>query len=195
MGCGRTSTRKPRWPAERRSEALAAREAQFATLFREAPVGITVVDSATNRFLSVNPAFARMLGYTPEELEQRTFQSVSDPDAVEEDLAVVREVDSGAVDLADREKCYIHRDGRPIWARLRLVRLPEEPGLPRRRLALVEDISELKRSAAFTRSVLDAMPASVAVLDAEGRIQEVNRGWEAFAAAQRAISLRKRSYS
>ncbi len=168
--------------AERRGEVLAAREAQFATLYRKAPVGLSVVEAASGRFLSVNPAFARMLGYTPEELEQRSFQSVSDPEGLEKDLAVVRDVDGGAVDLADREKCYLHRDGHRVWARLRLVRLPEEPGLPLRRLALVEDISELQRAATFSRSVLDAMPASVAVLDAEGRILEVNRRWEAFGA-------------
>lgn len=55
------------------------------------------------------------------------------------------------------------------------------PG-PRRAVATFVDISHVKNAQAL-QSVLDALPASIAVVDARGRIERVNRAWRAFAQA------------
>jgi PAS domain S-box-containing protein len=54
------------------AEALRGSEAKFATVFRTSPVGITLSTFADGRYLDVNDAFLRMVGYTREELLEHT---------------------------------------------------------------------------------------------------------------------------
>ena len=58
--------------------ALRNREAMFRSVFENAGIGMTVV-SMDQQFMKSNPAFARMLGYTEEELLGRSIADVSYP--------------------------------------------------------------------------------------------------------------------
>ena len=121
-------------------------EARFRLLFERAPLGMSIVDSGSGRFLAVNPRMGEIVGYDPAELERTTFQSITHPDHLAADLDSVESLAAGAVPEIGMEKRYLHRSGRVVWVRLRMVRLPCVPGQPLRHMALVEDITEARRA-------------------------------------------------
>ncbi len=176
--------------AEAREAEVLASEARYRAFFERAPVGMAIVESLSGRFLSVNPKLAAILGYSREELQQRTFMSLTHPDHLEADVASVQALVSGQVPEVIKEKRYLHRDGHAVWARLAFVRVNTAEGAAPQHVALVEDITQEKAlaqsratEAAFRHSVLDAIPAHIAVLDGEGRIVDVNERWKTFARA------------
>src|SRR5919199_488086 len=67
-------------------EALRESEQQFRQIFQEAPIGISVADFQTHRFLKANPAWCRILGYSASELLSLTFDEISHPEDLPEDL-------------------------------------------------------------------------------------------------------------
>jgi len=130
--------------ADRRGEELLATEARFRAFFEKAPCGMAIVESDTGRFLSVNPCLGEILGRTVEDLEARTFQSVTHPAHVEADTGSVQALADGLQTEVIKEKRYLHADGHEIWARISLKTLPSPVGQPRRHLAIVEDISQAR---------------------------------------------------
>ncbi|BDU72835.1 PAS domain S-box protein [Mesoterricola silvestris] len=171
--------------ARRRAEAMARElrdtEARFQTVFRKAPVGMAIVDTATGRFLTVNPRLEQILGYSSAELKERTFLAMTHPDHVASDLVSMAELISGAVEEYAKEKRYLHRDGHVVWGRVRVARLPREEGADPRHLALVEDITDriqvmesLRRDEARFRNLVENAVDPIVLFDAEGRILLAN---------------------
>jgi PAS domain S-box-containing protein len=135
-----------------RTLELERSETQFRLLFEKAPMGMVIADPHSGRFLSVNPRMGEILGYAPAELLKSDFQSITHPDHLAEDLVSFKALAAGDIPEVVKEKRYLDRSGRTVWARLRMVRLPVIPGHPPRILALVEDITEhLQAGAALAR--------------------------------------------
>ena len=138
--------------ARRRGEEMLTTAAQFQALFERAPLGMAIADTATGRYLSVNPRLGQILGYAPEELLGHTFADVTHPGHVQMDLASLRDLATGRISEYQKEKRYLHRDGHEVWARLSVALLPTAPAEPRRHLALVEDITDLRRAMEAVRT-------------------------------------------
>jgi len=122
-------------------KALRESEAQLRLIFEKAPIGMAIMESTSGRFLSGNPRMAEILGESLDQLHGRTFQDYTHPDHLEADLASVRALAEGRCSEVEKVKRYLHPSGRPVWARLKMVRLPDVPGQPPRHLSLVEDIT------------------------------------------------------
>jgi PAS domain S-box-containing protein len=171
--------------ADQRGKEILATEAQFRALFECATLGMAIVDTRSGRYLSVNPRLGMILGYSTEELLERTFSDVTHPDYLKADLDAARDMAAGKIWEIQHEKCYVHRDGHVIWGRLDLVRLPTLPGEPPRHLALLEDISELRRVAEIIRAneerfrllfELSPDPTTLSRLS-DGVLVMVNQAW------------------
>lgn len=171
--------------ADRRGKEILATEAQFRAIFDCATLGMAIVDTRSGRYLSVNPRLGMILGYSSEELLQRTFLDVTHPDYLKADRDAARNLAEGRISEIQREKGYLHRDGHIIWGRQDLVRLPTLPGEPPRHLAILEDISELRRVAEVIRSneerfrqlfELSPDPATLTRLS-DGVLVMVNQAW------------------
>jgi PAS domain-containing protein len=61
---------------KRAEETLRESEEKFRSVFRDAGVGMVIV-SPEGRFLAANKAFCDSLGYTEEELQEKTVESVT----------------------------------------------------------------------------------------------------------------------
>src|ERR1700750_1471773 len=61
---------------------LAPGDAIFRELFEGAPIGMAIL-ALDERFLQVNAAFCRMVGYSNEELRQCTAEDITFPDDIE----------------------------------------------------------------------------------------------------------------
>src|ERR1043166_3443908 len=98
-------------------EAGTESELRFRHLFEEAPIGCCLVD-CEGRICMTNTAFARMLGYNPNELIQKGFWEITEPQDVARSLVNFQELIAGVRDFYQLEKRYLKKDGAVIWGRL-----------------------------------------------------------------------------
>jgi two-component system, sensor histidine kinase and response regulator len=166
---------------KRLDEALRHSAEQFRGAFDFAAVGMALVD-LDGRFLKVNRALCEAVGYPEEELLALTFQDITHPEDLEDDLKLARQLVDGEIDSYQIEKRYIHRDGRTVWILLvgSLVRDPA--GRPVNFIAQVRDVTArklaeqaLRESEARYRMLIDTANEGVWTIDAEGRTDYVNR--------------------
>src|SRR5215207_3047657 len=87
-------------------DALAASEVRFRTAFENAPIGMALVHPE-GPFLLGNHALCVMLGYSEDELLRTTFQDVTHPDDLEDDLAHLRRALAGEFATYSLDKRYI----------------------------------------------------------------------------------------
>lgn len=83
-----------------------------------------------NRFVLVNTAFERLLGYSSVELAGRHWMEITSQRDVGGDLASHEAVIDGRIDTYTLEKDYVHKRGRSIPVVLTVRRFPRAPHLP-----------------------------------------------------------------
>jgi two-component system, NtrC family, C4-dicarboxylate transport sensor histidine kinase DctB len=130
-----------RKPAER---ALPESEARFRAIFERAAIGVARVGFEGARWLEVNEAFCRMLGYTREELIGKPWPDFTHPDDIDIDLQPFRRMAAGEVQTYSVEKRFIHKDRHQVWARLTLSLVCDAYGQPDFEVCIVEDITARK---------------------------------------------------
>jgi PAS domain S-box-containing protein len=126
-----------------RTAELHETEQRFRVTFDQAAVGIAHV-ATDGRWLRVNQKLCDIVGYTREELTQRTFQDITHPEDLTEDMENVRKTLAGDIQTYTMQKRYVRKDGSLVWINLTvaLVRGPRnEPGYF---ISIVEDINERK---------------------------------------------------
>lgn len=124
--------------------ALQSSEETFRSAMDHASIGMALVEPS-GRFVQVNQALCRLLGYPTSELQTKTFQQLTDAADLDADIAFVRQMLAGERESYQMEKRYIHKDGHSIWALLSvsLVRTPD--GAPRYFVAQIQDITQRKQ--------------------------------------------------
>jgi PAS domain S-box-containing protein len=126
-------------------EKLRESEERFRLTFEQAAVGISHI-AIDGRWLWVNKKLCEILGYTRNELMEKTFQEITFPDDLEHSLSYLRQLRSGAIDSYSLQKRYIHKDGSIIWANLSVGLVRKPSGEPYYTIAVAEDITERKRA-------------------------------------------------
>lgn len=127
---------------------LAENEEVFKTIFDLAAAGKAIVDQSSGRFLQVNQRFCDMLGYTKDELLQKTTASITHPEDINllvNKPLVVNPSDSLVGKVWTIEKRYLHKDGTPMWALVSGALFPASTEEPQRVIATVFDITEKKQ--------------------------------------------------
>ncbi len=129
----------------RRGEAaLQESEERFRRIFDQSPIGAAIV-SPDYRFLQVNEALCRILGYSPEELTSLRFSDVTHPDHLAADLEQIRRLGLGEIDQYTTDKRYVRKDGRIVWGHLSVRAIRDAGGRLLYCLPMVEDITLQKR--------------------------------------------------
>jgi two-component system, cell cycle sensor histidine kinase and response regulator CckA len=123
--------------------ALETSEARFRSIFEEARLGMATT-TPDGRYLQVNPALCRFLGYERDELLKRTVFDVTHPDDRERTRRLMDESMAGRCAL-DMEKRYLRRDGTSVWGYLTATWLRNDAGEPECAVGLVQDIDERRR--------------------------------------------------
>ena len=170
----------------RAEQKLRESEERFREVFEYAPSGMCVTGT-DQRYIKVNEAFCRMLGYSEEELLAKTWGELTHPDDVEPSLARRLQLWKDQGTSAEVEKRYIHRSGNVVWARVRISVVRDTGGNPLYFLVYAEDITERKRVAEALsesedrfRVMADSCPTMIWVTDAEGKNQFINRQYREF---------------
>lgn len=92
-------------------------EERFRTLFEEAPVGIGVIDMATDSFIQVNPTLSRLLGYSELELSKIDLKTLIHPDDQEAAADTRKKLLRGEISNYMTEKRLIAKGNRMIWVK------------------------------------------------------------------------------
>ncbi len=158
--------------------ALRQSEERFRRSFTVSPVGMSLSEASTGRFIDVNERFAETFGYRREELIGRTSLEVglwADPEQRERTMRMTRR----GSPIRGREVRMRARSGeiRHVLGSLE----PLELGQERIFLAVFQDITERKRDEESIRRLLGAVEQAGSVIymtDSEGTITYVNPAFE-----------------
>ncbi|WP_354687728.1 diguanylate cyclase [Cupriavidus necator] len=124
--------------------SLRRSDKRFRQAMEHSAIGMALVGK-DGHWQTVNRALTELLGYSEAELQQLTFQQITHPDDLEDDVRAARSLLAGEVESYRREKRYRHKDGHYRWALLAvsLVR-DEHSGEPQHFITQVEDIHTRK---------------------------------------------------
>jgi PAS domain S-box-containing protein len=161
-------------------EALRESEERFRKIFDASPAGMALV-TPERQFISVNPAFASMTGYTGEELGRMTFIDITHPDHLPGDQEHLRELAAGTIPVYSTEKRYIRKDKSILWGFVQVTAIRDAGGSLGYFIAQVDDITDRKRteealreSERKFRSLVEHSLDGILILDLQGTILFAN---------------------
>ncbi|BBD08674.1 PAS/PAC sensor signal transduction histidine kinase [Desulfovibrio ferrophilus] len=161
---------------QQNQEALRESERRFRSLFEDAPIGAVVMD-LEGRQVSVNAAFAEMLGYSEQELVGKRHLDLTHPADRDDCQAHGRATFEGECDRYQMDKRFLRRDSSTMWGRFSVQLVRDDAGAPLYFLGMVEDVTERKlvdsRLKVLYRAI-EHSPISVIITNNEGRIEYVN---------------------
>src|SRR3954469_6975274 len=134
--------------AEKHSVAEAALPEEgvlFRELFENSATGVALF-SVGGRFLRVNPAMCRMLGYTEHELQQKAHLDVIHLDDLEAAATSRAQIISGKTKSRLAERRYVHKDGSTVGSQGAGAVVRDASGSPLCTVLFAYDVSALKRS-------------------------------------------------
>jgi PAS domain S-box-containing protein len=126
-------------------EALRESEEKFRSVFRDAGVGMVVV-SPEGRFLAANSAFCDYLGFTEEDLLQKTVESVTFPEDWPAFSQKLREILTEGCGFQWFKKRCLHKSGRIVYTESSASVIRSRQGDPQYLVGQVLDITERKKA-------------------------------------------------
>jgi PAS domain S-box-containing protein len=168
--------------------ALQQSESRFRATFENAAVGVAHV-AIDGHWLRVNQRLCEIVGYPAHELLAKTFQDITYPDDLEQDLTNVGRLLAGEIGTYSMEKRYIRKDGSIVWINLTVSLVRDERGEPDYFIPVIEEISQKKRAERVMaeskrqlerqtnelETLYQTAPVGLAVVDRKHRILKINQ--------------------
>lgn len=120
--------------------ALRESESRFRTIFEKAGMGMIISDLA-GKIIETNEAFAEWIGYSHEELKRMSFQELTHPEDLKNELLFYSEnlLADQNFQPYESEKRYIHKSGKHIWGKLTVTFLRDRNLVPLLSFGMIED--------------------------------------------------------
>ncbi|MBI5921957.1 MAG: PAS domain S-box protein [Betaproteobacteria bacterium] len=128
-------------------EAMRIAREFFENTFVAAPAGMAIAD-LEGRYIKVNPAMCKFVGYSEQELLKMTFMDITHPDDLASNLYFRRCLLDGEFPSFQLEKRCLHKDGREIRALMGVSTVGDKSGKPLYTIGQVLDIDQLKHAEA-----------------------------------------------
>ncbi len=143
---------------KRHEEELRESEDKFKYVFDHSVIGksITLLSGQVHS----NKALSDLLGYSPEELNQRRWQDITHPDDIGPTQKALDAMVSGKKDSMRLVKRYIHKNGSIVWGDLSTSLRRDQEGRPLYLMSSVLDVTERKRA----EEVLGAQKAQLSLI-------------------------------
>ncbi len=165
-------------------KTLAISEERFRLLFEHAAIGVALIDTSTGQYIDINKRYCEFLGYTKEEMLNLSFQDVTDPEFVQENIDKNTLLLEGKIREFTIEKRYIHKSGEKVWGELTVSPLwkPGEIQPTFAHIAVVQDITArkkaeeaLRKSEERFKKLFDEAPLGISLNDSlTGQTYAVN---------------------
>ncbi|HXZ25701.1 MAG TPA: PAS domain S-box protein, partial [Nitrospiria bacterium] len=142
---------------KRAEEALQVSEERFRASFKNARIGMALVDHRSGRFVETNRAFSLITGYAEEELKELTFNDITHPDDRSGNRLLYQELIEGKREEMTVEKRYVKKDGSLVWVNLSVGVIRDGQGHVKHTIGLIVDISRRKQAEAALREHAERM--------------------------------------
>lgn len=150
-------------------EAARKRDAEYRAIFEMAGTGKALVDPASRRILAANQTFCEMLGYSREDLLERTVDDITLPeDRRLHDEQVFPAMRWGHGDF-ELEKRYLRQDGSVFWGHVTVAVVRDGDGRPRLMVSTVVDITSRKQAEQEREQLLVRLQEANQALEESGR--------------------------
>ncbi|WP_189007494.1 PAS domain S-box protein [Deinococcus roseus] len=113
----------------------------FYSVFKYSSIGMALV-GIDGKWLQVNDALCDLLKYSRDELLNMSFQEVTHPEDVKEDLNYLQLLLDRKIETYQLLKRYITREGKVLWAQLNVSLIWRRDGTPRFLVAQIQDQTE-----------------------------------------------------
>ncbi len=120
-------------------------EERFRNAMEYSAIGMALVGTE-GQWLQANKALCKFLGYSQNELRAMTFQQLTLPEDLDNDLSQLELLVSGEINTYTMEKRYYTRKGDVVWALLAVSLVRHADGTPLYFIAQIEDINDLKHT-------------------------------------------------
>ena len=141
-------------------------ETRFRNAMEYSAIGMALVGTG-GQWLQVNKSLCRFLGYSREALLETTFQQLTWPEDLDQDLTQLDMLLRGEIETYTMEKRYRTRSGEIVWALMAVSLVRDAGGAPLYLIAQIEDINDLKRTEAVNRQLMDRVTLAHQALFAE----------------------------
>jgi diguanylate cyclase (GGDEF)-like protein/PAS domain S-box-containing protein len=149
-------------------------EERFRFAMHFSSVGMALV-APDGRWLGINPALCRIVGYSESELLATDVQSLTYPDDRDADSTQVRQMLDRAIETYQTNKRYVRKDGRVVWTQLSGSLVWLQSGEPHYFIYQIQDITDrvdaeraLCASEERFRSIAEATQEWIWEIDAQG---------------------------
>jgi diguanylate cyclase (GGDEF)-like protein/PAS domain S-box-containing protein len=153
---------------------LEENEERFRFAMHFSSVGTALV-APDGRWLGVNPALCRIVGYAEDELLATDVQSITYPDDREADTLQVRQMLDRAIETYQTNKRYMRKDGQVVWTQLSASLVWLQTGDPHYFIYQIQDITDrinaeraLRASEERFRSIAEATQEWIWEIDSAG---------------------------
>ncbi len=140
-------------------DALIRDEAKFRGTFDHSSVGSAII-GLDKRFIRLNTAFCKFLGYVESELIGKTIADVTYPEDIEIGMKEMKQMAEGEITSCRLQKRYLHKDGSIVWGEIGFSLVYDADGKPLYFIPIIQDITERKR-------------AEAALLESEGKYRSI----------------------
>jgi PAS domain S-box-containing protein len=127
-----------------KKQELLESQLTFRNTFEYSSIGIALLD-ISGKWMEVNDALCRLIGYSREELLNSTFQEITYPDDLDMDMTFVGKMLNNEIDTYQLEKRYLHKNGEIIWALLSVSLIRDIDNVPKFFISQIIDITENKK--------------------------------------------------
>jgi len=164
-------------------EALKESEERLNLIIDTSPVGICTVDILGN-FVTTNPAYELMVGYSKEELVGLSFFDVTHPNDRPKNKKLFQDMFSLEATGFSMEKRYIRKDGEEISVSVHAIGIRDSEGNIGYGTAFVEDITEQKftqlkaeEAQLYADSIIATVREPMLILDKDLQVITANRSF------------------
>ena len=158
------------------NQVISESEERFRATFEQAAVGIALV-APDGCFLRLNQKFCDIVGYSLDEMLERTFQDITHPDDLDTDLEHVQQLLAGEIETYAMEKRYFRKGGEIVWVNLTVSLLREATGEPDYFISVIEDITERKKLQEERDRILNTSWDMICIAGMDGYFKYLNPAW------------------
>jgi len=126
-------------------EALIKSELRFRNCFDLPLIGFAIT-SPEKGWIEVNDRICSILGYSRDEIVQRTWSELTHPDDLAADIEQFNLILSGQIEKYSMDKRFIRKDGQVVWTSISVGCVRKPDGGVNYIIGLMEDITERKRA-------------------------------------------------
>lgn len=154
-------------------EEIRISEFKFRSIFENSTVGIALV-GLDGKYLMVNESLCRIMGYSIDELMEKSFYDLTHPEDIELSSNMQNTIFRGEKREYNFNKRYIHKTGKTIWTEVSSRFIHDDKSNPLYFITHVKDITEriftekqIRESEEKFRIAFDNAPTGMSIISAD----------------------------